>query len=155
QAFSGNPVLYGGTLAMSPNDPRILYFGTGEADEASDSFYGTGVYKSTDSGRTWRLLTGNGGSNPLYRPARTQIVVDPENASRIYVATSDRVVDSPNQSAVPGVYRFNPNGGGSWTNLTAIKSTLRRPGATSVTGTLSPPDTPGPDDDWRFTFPQK
>ena len=30
--------------------------GTGETNASGDSYYGTGVYKSIDSGRTWSLL---------------------------------------------------------------------------------------------------
>src|SRR5204862_4366832 len=69
--------LYTGAIAVDPNDPRIIYLGTGEADNSGDSFYGTGVYVSTDAGLTWSLLTNSDGSNPLYGMAVSKIVVDP------------------------------------------------------------------------------
>ncbi len=66
-----------GAIAVDPNDPRIVYVGTGEADNSSDSFAGSGVYKSTDAGQTWSLLTASDGTNPLFGLAVSKIVVDP------------------------------------------------------------------------------
>jgi autotransporter-associated beta strand protein len=45
-----------GAIAMDPLNSAILYLGTGETNNSSDSFYGTGIYKSTDRGLTWRLV---------------------------------------------------------------------------------------------------
>jgi autotransporter-associated beta strand protein len=47
-----------GAITLDPTNSQIIYIGTGEANNSSDSFYGTGVYKSTDAGRTWSLVTG-------------------------------------------------------------------------------------------------
>jgi autotransporter-associated beta strand protein len=127
--------LYTGAIAVDPNNPRIIYLGTGEADNSSDSFYGTGVYMSQDSGQTWMLVTGTDGSNPLYGMAISKIVVDPGTplaapwtpktanstllgtepiqtpTGRIYVSTSDMVANAPTPTALspelPGVYRFD------------------------------------------------
>ena len=45
-----------GALAVAPSDPNVIYAGTGESDIRSDLSSGTGVYKSTDAGRTWTTL---------------------------------------------------------------------------------------------------
>ena len=42
-----------GAIAMDPNNPNVIYLGTGEADNSSDSYFGTGVYVSRDAGVTW------------------------------------------------------------------------------------------------------
>jgi autotransporter-associated beta strand protein len=57
---SVNPsfALHAGAIAMDPNDFNTIYLGTGETDNAVDSFYGTGLYKSTDAGQTWSLVSG-------------------------------------------------------------------------------------------------
>jgi autotransporter-associated beta strand protein len=47
-----------GTIAIDPTNSRTLYIGTGETNNSSDSFYGTGIYKSTDAGLTWSLVSG-------------------------------------------------------------------------------------------------
>ena len=41
-----------GALAMDPNNPQILYAGTGEGNY-SDSYYGAGILKTTNGGSTW------------------------------------------------------------------------------------------------------
>ncbi len=90
-----NPArMFTGAIAVAPSDPRIIYLGTGEANGSADSFYGTGVYKSIDSGRTWTLLTDpnpatNFSSDPLLGLAVSKIAVDPLDPDIIYVSTSN------------------------------------------------------------------
>src|SRR3954447_18843421 len=47
-----------GALAMDANDHTVVYAGTGEQNQSADSYYGLGVYRSTDSGATWAKLAG-------------------------------------------------------------------------------------------------
>ena len=49
--------MYVGTIAMDPDYANILYLGTGEANNSLDSYYGTGLYKSVDSGIHWTQIT--------------------------------------------------------------------------------------------------
>ncbi|MCI0680877.1 MAG: hypothetical protein L0Y71_02135 [Gemmataceae bacterium] len=51
--------LYVGAIAMDPTDPRIIYIGTGETNNSIDSFYGSGIYRTIDSGKTWTLVSNN------------------------------------------------------------------------------------------------
>lgn len=44
------------TLVQDPNDPQVMYFGTGEAYFNSDAVRGLGIWKSTDGGVTWNRL---------------------------------------------------------------------------------------------------
>lgn len=48
------PVSSVGAVVIDPKDPNIIYAGTGESAYSSASFYGLGVYKSTDGGETWK-----------------------------------------------------------------------------------------------------
>lgn len=113
---ASTPTMNVGAIAIDVNDPRIVYIGTGEANNTTDSFYGTGVYKSIDSGKSWMLLTSTDGTNPLVGLGVTDIVVDygftdtagkspftppqpgwgtrPQNAptGRIFVSTSNQNV---------------------------------------------------------------
>ena len=57
--------LFSGAIAVDPTNPLTVYLATGEANNSADSFYGRGVYKSTDAGHTWALLTGANGNNPF------------------------------------------------------------------------------------------
>jgi hypothetical protein len=42
-----------GAVAVAPSDPKIVWVGTGEANDRNSSSWGNGVYLSTDSGGTW------------------------------------------------------------------------------------------------------
>ena len=83
----------------------VLYAGTGEANASGDSEAGVGIYKSIDGGTTWTLLSATigpitttspgTGSNGTYGPGNaflgrsiSSIVVDPTNASHLYVSSS-------------------------------------------------------------------
>ncbi len=149
QLFDGGngSTIYAGAIAVAPSDPRVIYLGTGETDNTSDSYYGTGVYKSTDSGRTWTLLKDLAATNqnPLYGQGISAIVVDPNKSNLIYVASSDLTQNGA--TGAPGIYRYN---GANWFDMTAVVSTAR---ATATGTTTPPPHTPGPDDDFRINFP--
>jgi hypothetical protein len=45
------------TIAQDPNSPNTLYIGTGEGFGNADAISGGGVFKSTDGGVTWGVLT--------------------------------------------------------------------------------------------------
>ncbi|MEO8168973.1 MAG: hypothetical protein ABI623_12045, partial [bacterium] len=42
-----------GAIAIDPTAPATLYLGTGELNYSVDSYYGDGVFKSTNSGSSW------------------------------------------------------------------------------------------------------
>jgi photosystem II stability/assembly factor-like uncharacterized protein len=42
-----------GAVAVAPSNPDVVWVGTGEGNNMRSSSWGTGVYKSTDGGRTW------------------------------------------------------------------------------------------------------
>jgi len=58
--FDSQPTLIIGAIAIDPttNPNSTLYVGTGEGNEAADSYYGQGIFKSTDLGASWMLLGG-------------------------------------------------------------------------------------------------
>jgi photosystem II stability/assembly factor-like uncharacterized protein len=45
-----------GALILDPFDPDIIYGGTGEAHSSGDSYFGAGLLRSTDRGKTWELF---------------------------------------------------------------------------------------------------
>ena len=42
-----------GDVEVAPSDPEIVWIGTGEDFNARSSYYGNGIWKSTDAGETW------------------------------------------------------------------------------------------------------
>jgi photosystem II stability/assembly factor-like uncharacterized protein len=99
--FDEQPTGSIGAIAVAPSNPNVIYVGSGEGMQRPDLSTGDGVYKSTDAGRTWtRLGLRDGQQIP-------QIVVDPRNADRLFVA----VLGHPyGPNAERGIYR-STNGG--------------------------------------------
>ena len=94
-----------GAIAIHPNDPNILYVGTGEANAGSTMFEGTGIYKTTDAGVTWNHL----GLPYSYHIAR--IDIDELRPETLFVAATGRHFAQTNPER--GLYR-STNGGASW-----------------------------------------
>lgn len=88
------PTLGVSAIIVDPNNPDIIYIGTGDRDSADAP--GLGVYKSVDGGETWSP-PGFGMPNVVVG----MMVVNPENTSVLLAATNE------------GVYKTS-NGGDSW-----------------------------------------
>src|SRR3954451_10707910 len=103
-----------GAVAIAPSDEKTIYLGSGEGDLSGDSYWGNGVYRSTDRGATWKHVNG---SAKFVGASVSKIVVDPKNPDLLYAATvrgkagSFRVL-SPFQDTW-GVYRSR-DGGRHW-----------------------------------------
>src|SRR6266542_851363 len=78
--FDKERVISVGDIALAPSNPDIIYAGTGEEDSRNSSSPGGGVYKSTDAGRTWKMV-GLAATQHIGR-----IVVDPQDPNIVYVA---------------------------------------------------------------------
>jgi len=78
--FDGQSVISIGDVAVAPSDPNIVWVGTGEANNSRSAYWGDGVYKSTDAGKTWK----NMGLKESHHIGR--IVIHPENPDIVYVA---------------------------------------------------------------------
>lgn len=42
-----------GAIAVDPNNPDVVYVGTGDSQPVAGDMYGNGIFKSTDGGATW------------------------------------------------------------------------------------------------------
>jgi hypothetical protein len=71
--FDDQPTLSIGDIGVDPNNPDVIYVGTGEANGGHNNFPGLGIYKSIDAGVSWQF-SGLDSSVSIGR-----IVVDPSN----------------------------------------------------------------------------
>lgn len=85
------PTLAVCALAFDPKNPEVIYAGTGEGYFNADATRGAGIFRSFDGGGTWRRLDGTGTQDFYYV---NDIVVSPNNSSRIYAATRRGVMRS-------------------------------------------------------------
>lgn len=102
-----------GSLAYAKSDPNIVYAGTGEGHLSGDNYAGNGILKSTDGGFTWAHVSGK----QLVGMSTSSIVVDPDNADHLYVATlrgrgGSRRMTQPVKRPY-GIYESN-DGGANW-----------------------------------------
>jgi len=95
-----------GDIAISKQNPKILYVGTGESNAGGGSlaYDGLGVYRSEDGGIEWKSIgLENAGSIG-------KVVIDPEDDNTVFVASMGELFDnSPNR----GIYR-SKDAGDTW-----------------------------------------
>ncbi len=93
-----------GAVAIDPQNEKVVWVGTGEANPRNDVMYGDGLYKSTDGGDTWQKV---GLQNTRYI---SRIAINPKNPNIVVVAAfGDFFADSQ----YGGIYRTD-DGGKTW-----------------------------------------
>jgi len=102
--FDDQPTGSIGDVAVAPSNPNVVYVASGEGLQRPDLSVGTGMYKSTDAGRTWSFLGLKDGQQI------GGISIDPTNENRVFVAVLGHPY-GPNTER--GVYRTT-DGGKTW-----------------------------------------
>ena len=136
-----------GSLLIDPKDAsgNTLYAGTGEPNASGDSEAGVGIYKTTDGGQTWTLVTG---SDVFFQRAIGRMALD--NASKLLVpiASSVRGISSVTSGAsssgatghplvTRGLYRQT---GATFTLIRPIVAVATARGSTTVRVDPTHPD---------------
>ena len=94
-----------GAVAVSESDPNVVYVGMGEhAPRGVMTSHGDGVYKSTDSGKTWTHM----GLAATQHIAR--IVIHPKDPDIVFVAAQG-ALHAPSETR--GIYK-SKDGGKNW-----------------------------------------
>jgi photosystem II stability/assembly factor-like uncharacterized protein len=99
-----------GCLKMDPNNPNIIWTGTGENNHQRALGYGDGVYKSMDGGKSWK--------NMGLKESRQigMIEIDPRNSNVVYVAAEGSVWGPGGER---GLYK-STDGGENWEKILEI-----------------------------------
>jgi len=128
--FDQEKVFSIGDIAVAPSDPNILWVGTGEANNSRSTYWGDGVYKCTDAGKTWK----NMGLKESHHIGR--IVIHPQNSDIVYVAALGHLYS---ENPERGLYKTT-DGGINWTKVLDVIESGRNIGVVDVIMDPSNPD---------------
>ena len=129
--FDDEDVFSIGAIAVAPSDPSILYLGSGEANNSRSSYWGDGIYKSTDAGESWT----NVGLPESHHVGR--VVVHPTDPDVVYVAALGHLYS---ENPERGLYKTT-DGGRSWTQVLAPQVEGRTIGVVDVVMDPTDPNT--------------
>lgn len=119
-----------GDMAVAPSDPNIVWVGTGEANNSRSTYWGDGVYKSTDAGKTWE----NMGLKESHHIGR--VVIHPQNPDIVYVAALGHLYS---ENPERGLYKTT-DGGKTWTKALDVVGGNRTIGVVDVAMDPADPD---------------
>ncbi len=117
-----------GSIAIDPTNANIIFVGSGEGNRSGDTYYGAGLYKTTDGGATWRVIGGPTSTLAPQRPvfvnaAIPSIAIDPVTPNVIFVATTFGATSTASGSVgsveggkQKGVWK-STDGGETWRNV--------------------------------------
>lgn len=115
-----------GAIALDPKNPLTVWVGTGENNSQRSVSYGNGIYRSDDSGKTWKNL-GLKTSEHIGR-----IAIDPKDSNSVYVAAQGPLWGPGGDR---GLFKTT-DGGKTW------KKTLSISDNTGVTDVVIDPQSP-------------
>ncbi len=99
-----------GDIELDPNNPDIVYAGTGDPNVSGYPFIGDGLYRSTDAGATWTNL----GLSETRIISRVR--VHPLNSNLIYVGAMGQPFEKDGNR---GLYK-STDGGDNWSKILHI-----------------------------------
>jgi photosystem II stability/assembly factor-like uncharacterized protein len=105
--FTNEKVFSIGDVGVAPSDPKIVWVGTGEANNSRSAYWGNGIYKSTDAGKTWTHM----GLDESHHIGAIEI--HPSDPDVVYVAALGHLY-SENEER--GLYKTT-NGGKTWAKV--------------------------------------
>jgi len=128
--FDNESVISIGDVAVAPSDPDIVWVGTGEANNSRSTYWGDGVYKSNDAGKTWV----NMGLKESHHIGR--ILIHPQNPEIIYVAALGHLYS---ENPERGLYK-SVDGGKTWDLVLKVKDHGKNIGVVDVSMDPSNPE---------------
>ncbi len=124
--FDSQPVYSTGCITIDPNNPSVIWLGTGENVGGRHVGFGDGIYRSGDDGKSWENM-GLKKSEHI-----SEIIVHPSNSNTIWVAVQGPLWSKGGER---GFY-LSTDGGANW------KKTLGNEEWTGVTDIAVDPRNP-------------
>lgn len=124
--FDSQPSYSIGAMTLDPQNPDVIYVGTGENVGGRHVGYGDGLYRSADAGKTWTNI-GLKGTEHI-----SEIIVHPKDSNVIFVAAQGPLW---NKGGERGLYKSTDGGktwkavlaAGPWTGVTDVVMDPREP----------------------------
>jgi hypothetical protein len=121
------PSLSIGAVAIQTGLNPIVLAGTGDPNDATDSYYGEGILRSTDRGLTWTLVqgshdgaNGNHSFTGLATAALTFSTATPTLAVAAFTTSpQSAIVDAAGNTSIPGLY-YSIDAGQTWAMATVF-----------------------------------
>ncbi len=129
--FDNQSIISIGDIAVAASNPNIVYVGSGEANTSRSTYWGDGVYKSTDAGKTWT----NVGLKDSHHIGR--MVIHPKIPDIVYVAALGHLYSENDER---GVFK-TIDGGKTWTKSLDIKVAGKAIGAVDIVMDPKKPET--------------
>ncbi len=108
--FDGEGSYSIGTMKIDPNNPLVMWVGSGENNAQRSVAYGDGIYKTTDGGKNWKNM-GLKNSNHI-----SQIWIHPEDSDTVLVAAQGPLWSDGGDR---GLYKTT-DGGENWQRILHI-----------------------------------
>lgn len=105
--FDNQNTLAIGDVAFAPSDPNIVYVGTGDPNISAYPFIGSGIYKSTDGGKTF-VYSGLAETRII-----SKIAIHPTNPNIVFAAAMGSPFERDENR---GLYK-STDGGTTWTKI--------------------------------------
>ncbi|WP_111684459.1 glycosyl hydrolase [Winogradskyella tangerina] len=99
-----------GCVTMDPNNPNVIWVGTGENNNQRSVAYGDGIYKSIDGSKSWEHM-GLKNSEHIGK-----IIVHPDNSDVVYVAAIGPLWSKGGDR---GLYKTE-DGGKTWNSIIEV-----------------------------------
>jgi photosystem II stability/assembly factor-like uncharacterized protein len=107
-----------GAIAIDPGNPEIVFAGSGECNllEGFNTYPGNGLYKSTDGGQNWNIITDGFGSVTFF----SDLEVSPDNSNIIMASLGGGNVYTGVALPNEGVWK-STDGGISWNKTLVVQ----------------------------------
>jgi len=115
-----------GCITIDPNNPSVIWLGTGENVGGRHVAYGDGIFKSEDGGESWKNM-GLRKSEHI-----SEIIIHPDNSDVIWAASQGPLWSPGGERGLYKTIDGGKNwkkvlGGGKWTGVTDIHLDPRNP----------------------------
>src|SRR5579862_8196828 len=133
------PTLAVGAIALQPGNSSVILVGTGETNSSGDSYYGLGMFRSTDGGTTWTQIQTAASGQSFVGVGFSKIAFSTSNTNLVVASTAGNIgldfgLEQDGNSTARGIY-YSTDAGATWNRVSLSDSAV----PASVTGVVYNP----------------